>query len=78
MLLGKVEAIHNMDNINTNIRAYIPENKSVTSGKLFHEGVFVQAFECMLSGVAYGKVLHHNGKPYDFIFFILTWPFKNN
>lgn len=76
MLLGKVEAIHNMDNINTNIRAYIPENKSVTSGKLFHEGVFVQAFECMLSGVAYGKVLHHNGKPYDFIFFYTNLAFQ--
>lgn len=57
-----------MDNINTNLRMHMPAQLSTISRKPFHNGFFAQVFEYMLSGVAYGKVLHCNGIPYDFIF----------
>lgn len=68
MHFGKVEVIRNMDKINTNLRVHMPAQLSIMSRKPFHDGFFAQVFECILSGVAYGKVLHHKGIPYDFIF----------
>lgn len=43
----------------------------------FRDGFFAKMFEYMLHGVAYGKVLHHRGKPYDFIFLYTNPAFKN-
>lgn len=57
-----------MDNINTNLRMHMPAQLSTMSRKPFQDGFFAQVFEYMLSGVAYGKILHHSGVPYDFIF----------
>lgn len=65
-----------MDNINTNLRVHMPAQLSAMSRKPFHDGFFTHVFKYMLSGVAYGKILHHNGVPYDFIFLYINPAFQ--
>jgi PAS domain-containing protein len=66
-----------MSNIDTNLRMGMPLGLSTMPMEPFRDGFFAKMFEYMLHGVAYGKVLHHRGKPYDFIFLYTNPAFKN-
>lgn len=67
-----------MDSVRTGLHMNVA-NKFPAIGKSpFNENFFVQVFESMRNGVAYGKVLHHNRKPYDFIFLYVNPAFQKH